>query len=251
MKKRIFFLVFTILPFIGISQDLNVFHLSYVETDSLNKTGYIALTDEEIWNREVNITPLPFGPEVSNPIQICSEDHLFYTNLISKNSVSDTPTLTKSKKLPHIKDYRYVEVDTNRRSNCTYGDKDTSYIFLDYKVRLPDLGKWQVYYNSGMLSDSSTYLKNKNVKCSEYLYTNYGHLILYDTSNSFAIVMAIYFEKYIDAYSTRRFFIDEKYNLFICNVGYAEGEEGVDEYISSKYKVKFKPDGSIKYMNWE
>jgi hypothetical protein len=52
MKNFLYFLMLFLTPYLGISQDIRIFNLNPIDGDSINKGGFIPLTDENIWTKE-------------------------------------------------------------------------------------------------------------------------------------------------------------------------------------------------------
>ncbi len=166
-------------------------------------------------------TALPFGPKISKIDQLCKKETGFYYNIIGQNTGSENFKRSKSYKLPEIKSVVFVKVDTinddDMDPHSNNGGVDT--LFKYYKKKLPNLGKYEIYYDSNINQTSP------NLNSWPVSYEYYGILILYERKLKKATVLPIFYHRYIDALVIRNFYINTNYEIFVCHQMYTDVDD--------------------------
>lgn len=170
------------------------------------------------------ITQLPFGPK-GWPDQIKNSN--FYLDLIGKDLDTDLPKYSIIYKLPKINNIQYLKLDGPNRYQCENGQPIDSIIKLTkYRYRLPNINKYESYYMCNSHFDKKWDFNSEFINnCGEFVYQEYGYLILYEPRTTFAIVIDIYHVNYIDAVNDRKFYIDKNYTINLIDTGFTDGDE--------------------------
>jgi len=216
--------------------------INYKITDSLQ-------IDTTLSNEIPLITPLPFGPLIDKLMDL-KKPTFFYTDLVGKDYYASNRSLMPTYKLPPIDKVKYLIIDKeNEISPCsnTKSEKIGDWFKIrKYRYRLPDKGKFQVYY---MPSDENAYDDFKSSLpeecCGAFLCNTYGYLILYDTLKREARLLSIFHSCLGDAVNSRRFYIDKNYNIFLLHQIAVEGNDQADIYYGPYYQVEILDDGEL------
>jgi hypothetical protein len=216
--------------------------------------------DTTISDRIPSITPLPFGPKISAMDDFYNGNYnngYFYLDLIGKDLQTDTPKYTPTYLLPPIKQFKHIGEFIYSTPNCRYNiPMDSLLKFRTYKKRLPDMGRFQVYYMCNDLTKHSIpdfpsaykkYCIDIDDSYDSY-YTSYGYLILYNQEQLEATILFIYYDYFIESPTRMIFYIDKDYNIFINTISYSEGEDKVDVFLACE-KINISDNGEIKYEN--
>ena len=124
---------------------------------------------------------------------------------------------------------------------CYEIPKNENIKLTTYQYRLPDYKGFQIYYTSGN-SESSNILKEEfSINCN----TTYGNLIVYNTKSQTASVLTIYYNFYEDSVQQRNFYIDEKFNIYMADEFFTDGDNGAENYPKNVYVANINSQGSF------
>ena len=110
---------------------------------------------------------------------------------------------------------------------CDNGKPVDSVIKLTkYRCKLPDAGRYEVYYMCNSGNEHFDYPPDFIKHCIKFSYLRYGYLILYEPKTRQAVVINIYNWYYVDSVHERTFYIDKNYNIHIIDRGWTDDDEG-------------------------
>ncbi len=202
-----------------------------------NKGGLDSLTAP---NQIISIKDLKFGCEYINKIPIeWKKKWLGDDSIVEKSYLCfDRINSKENIETPSIKTFEVIGIGKYDLCSCNVAEENPS---LEIKYRLPDLGKFEVYYSYRNIQ----YNNNLSQKDCSFRCLEYGNLILFDTSNSHAKIIPIYFDarpkEAVSVYN--RFFYITSYKsieLWDIDSGELEGN------LQAKHNIEISKDGDIK-----
>ncbi|HTF03844.1 MAG TPA: hypothetical protein VK826_07445 [Bacteroidia bacterium] len=199
---------------------------------------------------EPAIRQLPFGPAFSNTKKLCNASGVFYSSMIGTN-LGNEAQYTCDYYLPEITSVKYTVVDSMKEGRFCAGEQSIDSFFMPTtsKCRLPDFKSFQVYYiSNGQYAPGDFYTPDFVSYCDEFAYDYYGYLGVYDTLTRQLHVIPIYYERYRDSQQQRSFYIDKNYKIFICDTGYAEGEEGAERMEDQHFEITINDDAGFTIL---
>ena len=198
---------------------------------------------------EPAVRQLPFGPAITDTKKLCDASGSFYGSLIGTDLMND-PQYTRNYFLPEITSVKYTVVDSMKEGRFCAGEQSIDSFFMptSYKCRLPDFKSFQVYYISNSRDHSADYTSGFPESCDDFVYDYYGYLGVYDTLTRQLHVVPIYYERYRDSQQQRSFYIDKNYRIFICDTGYAEGEEGAERMGDQHFEITINDDAGFTIL---
>jgi hypothetical protein len=182
-----------------------------------------------ITNGAPEITALPFGPK-GWPDKIVADSN-FYFDLIGQNLWDDYDQRVDAKlyQLPPVNSIKYIQLQHDLDNYLCNGKPVDSVLKLTkYRHRLPDAGKYKIYYMCNSGNVDFDYPPDFIKYCIKFIYQKYGYLILYEPKTRHAVVINIYHFYYVDSVHERTFYIDKNYNIHILDQSWTDGDEGSD-----------------------
>lgn len=223
------------------------------DTNRLDNGAMIETDTTIISNESSGITALPFGPRIKDINDLCKGSMFYYDLIGEEYSFKDTPSpqkYTDTYKLPPIEKYIYTIVDTlYERSSCEGNILVDSLISIDsYKIRLPDLGRFEIYYMSNDAEVFDDFSEKYKSFCENFFYQFYGVLILYEKETKIARLLPIFYETSKESWHARYFYITEEYKILLCNRNASEGDP-VDITVGPAYEIIIQDDGKFLIKN--
>jgi hypothetical protein len=198
---------------------------------------------------------LPFGPRVK--LNRLSTQGRYFENLIYYDVgrlIKDegfTKTTLKDIKLypmPKIVNMRYVKITAADSLSCDNGKPfDKMLEVRNYRYRLPDYGRFKVFYSCNYDYFGKDQAKETRKSCSVFLKTFYGYLTIYDPVKQSANVINIYFSSFSDGLDlNRHFFIDKKFNIHLVDFAQDSDDEEISKpVVGKRYLIRISLDGKI------
>ncbi|MBX2984904.1 MAG: hypothetical protein KF882_02905 [Bacteroidia bacterium] len=217
--------------------------------------------DTTLSDEEPKITPLPFGPSIKNIDDLCLQNKLFYYKIIETAAYMNDcePRYTKTYLFPPVDFLNITKINENEYyDECYYINRllsphDINKVsrLAKYKVRLPDFGKFQVFY----MSNEHYLFQDFMEGCQK---PKYGIIILYDKEERKANLLTIFNEESFGAEGTyqRFFYIDKDYTIHICNIKESyvvfDEEESlgiIENDMQETYKIVISSEGKFLINN--
>ncbi|MDP2692103.1 MAG: hypothetical protein Q8O88_00510 [bacterium] len=182
----------------------------------------------------------PFGCENIQTIPVEWKKEWLGDDSIVENSYVCFDIINSKENIetPIIKTFEVIIIGEYDLCSCNVAEENPS---LEIKYRLPDLGKFEVYYSYRNIQ----YNNNLSQKDCSFRCLEYGNLILFDTSNSHAKIIPIYFDarpkEPVSVYN--RFFYITSYKdiaIWDTDLGELEGN------IQAKHNIEISLNGGIK-----
>jgi hypothetical protein len=233
------YLMFAILFCISCSNKTDRFDTKTLDknasiTDSTSSADAVQST-----SRAESLTTLPFGPRVKAIKELKNVSADFYHDIIEVDTEPDNVNSNEFR-LP-INKLNYVHLGVEINDNCIDSSKIVEHFnFTNYSTQLPDVGKKKVFYISGNKFEKVFFGTSR---CPDFTFDYYGFILLYDAKLKSADVALIYFERYVDSHSTRKFWIDKDYNIIVLDMMFSEGQENVDELQGPAYLLSLGEKG--------
>ena len=210
------------------------------------------IEDTTLLDGSPEITPLPFGPPIKTIDDLCYQSELFYYKIIGgPYHWNDYKSgYTKTYLFPPVSFLNYKSVDSDifyGMENCFYLNKNLNpaeiehvSLLTKYKIRLPDIGGFQVFY----MSNEENLFQDFMEICQ---LSKYGVLIIYDKSEKKANLLTVFYEVHGESTKFMYFYIDKKYNIYLCEISYygSEDESEGELHIERKYEVKISQNGEF------
>ena len=195
---------------------------------------------------------LPFGPYIETVKDLVTAKDEFYGNLIGNHypATKDLDTSVPFISFPKFNSISYLKLDSSKNYLCSNKMLIDSLIKLrGYRYQLPSINNYNVYYSTNsdrFLNDySDLFLKY----CKPFCYSDYGYLILHDTTKGNAIYVPIFFYNGTEgSLNYRKFYIDQTYNIFTLDGALIDGgpdEEGnqiTEEFVGQWTRISFSEE---------
>ncbi len=208
--------------------------------------------NEILYDEDAPVTQLPFGPNIKSIDLLCETSSQFYYEIVGKESQWNnyTEQHTKSYKLPAITTYKYIMIDSvEEMRGCNFKREDINkkelgsiFKITKFKRRLPDYGKFKIYYMSNDLRKFQDFSEDFPKNCTLFTSTVYGMIILYNPEKKSASLLPVYLEGLpSDSQFERVFYINEEYKISVCDVRHSYDEISEDEvYLESSIQKRFE-----------